>query len=60
MVSPSPGEHYREKAIELRRMASEQSVRSARKEFEAIAARYERLANRIEGIEEKQRQFGAR
>ncbi len=60
MVSPSSVEYYREKAIELRRIASEQSARSARKEFEAIAARYERLADRIEGIKERPRQFGAR
>ena len=60
MPTPSLVEHYREKAVELRKMASELSVANARKEFEAIAARYERLADSIEGAQGNQKKCGAR
>ena len=50
MPTPPPAEYYREKAIELRKLASGMTAPNARKEFEAIAVRYERLADHIEGV----------
>jgi hypothetical protein len=55
MPTPPPAEHYREKAIELRKLASGIIAPNARKEFEAIAVRYEKLADYIEGADAEQR-----
>ncbi len=59
MPSSPPATHYRAKAIELRRMASELTAPNARKEFEAIARLYDRLAERIEGARDERKHQSA-
>jgi hypothetical protein len=60
MSMPSPTEHYREKAIELRKLASGMTAPNAQKEFETIAKLYDRLAEQIEGaLDERRHQSAA-
>jgi hypothetical protein len=60
MATASPAEYYREKAVELRKLASGMTAANAQKEFEMIAKLYDRLAKQIEGtLDERKHQSAA-
>jgi hypothetical protein len=53
MLNSGHAKLYRKKAEELRQLASRLSAFSAKKDMEAVAILYERLADQIDPVERK-------